>query len=112
MQQGVKKTHLYLDETIFCEGQAYVALSRAQNAESVHKVKFNKCAFKTNMEIVDLLNYAKKYKTIKNFVPKKGFDKLDTNVELNLNKENSIETVNKFNIYNSIFIYVTLFLSL
>jgi ATP-dependent DNA helicase PIF1 len=32
----LKKIHVYLDKTIFCEGQAYVALSRVRNAESVH----------------------------------------------------------------------------
>jgi hypothetical protein len=58
---------VYLDKTIFCEGQAYVALSRVRNAESVHILSFDKCAFKTNMEIVDLLNYAKNNKTMKNY---------------------------------------------
>jgi ATP-dependent DNA helicase PIF1 len=63
----LKKTHLYLDSSIFCEGQAYVSLSRVRNAESVHILKFEKCAFKTNMEIVDLLYYANKFKTMKNY---------------------------------------------
>ena len=49
------KTHLYLDNTILCDGQAYVSLSRVRNAESVHIIKFDKCSIKTNMEIVELL---------------------------------------------------------
>jgi ATP-dependent exoDNAse (exonuclease V) alpha subunit len=70
--QGVtlKKTHLYLDKTIFCDGQAYVALSRAKNAESVHLLSYDKFAFKTNMEIVDLIEYAKINKTMKNYKSK------------------------------------------
>jgi hypothetical protein len=66
----LKKTHLYLDKTIFCDGQAYVALSRAKNAESVHLLSFDKFAFKTNMEIVNLIEYAKIDKTMKNFKSK------------------------------------------
>ena len=72
----LKKAHLYLDNTVFCEGQAYVSLSRVRNAESIHILKFDKCAFKTNMEIVELLNYAKIFKTMKNF-------KIDINKNLN-----------------------------
>jgi hypothetical protein len=52
---------------MFCEGQAYVSLSRVRNSDSVHILKFDKCAFQTNMEVVDLLNYAEKYKTMKNY---------------------------------------------
>ena len=45
-----------------------VALSRVKNSDSVHILKFDKCAFKTNMEIVALMNYAKRNKSMKNFV--------------------------------------------
>ena len=41
----LKKTHLYLNTSIFCEGQTYVALSRVKNSDSVHILKFEKCAF-------------------------------------------------------------------
>jgi len=58
----LKKTHIYLDKTIFCDGQAYVALSRAKNAESVHLLSFDKCAFK--------IEYAKINKTMKNYKSK------------------------------------------
>ena len=63
----VKKTHLYLDHSMFCEGQAYVALSRVKTADSVHILKFDKNAFKANMEIVDLLDYANRNKSMKNY---------------------------------------------
>ena len=52
---------------MFCEGQAYVALSRVKTADSVHILKFDISAFKTNMEIVDLLNYANRNKSMKNY---------------------------------------------
>ena len=39
------KTHLYLDNTIFCDCQAYVLLSRVRNVESLHNIKFDKCSF-------------------------------------------------------------------
>ena len=52
---------------MFCEGQAYVALSRVKTADSVHILKFDKSAFKTNMEIVDLLDYANRNKSMKNY---------------------------------------------
>jgi ATP-dependent DNA helicase PIF1 len=58
----LKETHLYLDQTMFCVGRAYVSLSRVRNSDSVHILIFDKCAFQTNMEVVDLLNYAEKYK--------------------------------------------------
>ena len=45
----LKKTHLYLDNTIFCEGKAYVSLSRVRNSQSVRIWKFDKSAFKTNI---------------------------------------------------------------
>ena len=31
----LKKTHLYLDNTIFCEDKAYVSLSRVRYSQSV-----------------------------------------------------------------------------
>ena len=52
---------------MFCEGQAYVALSRVKTADSVHILKFDKNAFKANMEIVDLLDYANRNKSMKNY---------------------------------------------
>ena len=36
LKQGAKKIYVYLDKIIFRECQAYVALSRVRNAESVH----------------------------------------------------------------------------
>ena len=36
---------------------------------AIHILSFDKCAFKTNMEIVDFLNYAKNNKTMKNYKP-------------------------------------------
>ena len=68
----LQKTHLYLDKTMFCEGQAYVALFRTKYAKAIHIMNFDMSAFKTNMEIVELLEYAKLKKTMKNFTAKKN----------------------------------------
>ena len=68
----LQKTHLYLDKTMFWEGQAYVALSRTKYAKAIHIMNFDMSAFKTNMEIVELLEYAKLKKTMKNFTTKKN----------------------------------------
>jgi hypothetical protein len=83
-----KKTHLYLDNSMFCDGQAYVALSRVKTAESVHILKFHKSAFKTNMEIVDLLDYAKKNKTMKNYTYFNNETSTTSYVESNNNNNN------------------------
>ena len=92
----LNKIHVYLDNTIFCDGQAYVALSRVKDAESVHILNFDTCAFKTNFEIVHLLDYAKKNKTMKNYTSSVDFDNVN---------DNSIEILNENDnkkVYNSI----------
>ena len=62
---------------MFCEGQAYVSLSS-------NIIKFYKSAFKTNMDVVDLLNYAEKYKTMKNYSSEKDtkskYDTINNNL--------------------------------
>ena len=77
---------------MFCEGQAYVALSRVKTADSVHILKFDKNAFKANMEIVDLLDYANRNKSKKNYTYFNN-ETLNTSYdELNNNNNNNTNT--------------------
>ena len=70
----LEKSHLYLDETMFSEGQAYVALSRTKKLDNIHILNFSTNAFKTNLEVVALLEYAEKFGSMKNFWKDFEFD--------------------------------------
>ena len=59
---------------MFSEGQAYVALSRTKKLDNIHILNFSTNAFKTNLEVVALLEYAEKFGSMKNFWKDFEFD--------------------------------------
>jgi hypothetical protein len=63
----LEKCHLILDESFFTYGQAYVALSRVKSSDNLHIFQYSRNAFKTNMNIVALIEYINKYKSMKGF---------------------------------------------
>ncbi|CAF0998397.1 unnamed protein product, partial [Brachionus calyciflorus] len=63
----IKKCHTSIDNTIFSEGQAYVALSRVQNAKSLHLKRFIVDAIKVDENVERLWEYIKEKVRMKNF---------------------------------------------
>lgn len=64
----LKRCHSSIDNSLFSNGQAYVALSRVQNSKDLHLKFFDKDAIKVDADVVNLLEYIKVKKTMKNYV--------------------------------------------
>ncbi|CAF1134317.1 unnamed protein product [Brachionus calyciflorus] len=60
------RCHVSIDQNIFCEGQAYVALSRVRKSTDLHLRHFDKNVVRVDQRVIKLLTHIRKYNSMKN----------------------------------------------